>query len=78
MKTIYENFSEIAVDFTDGYSWTHRLSNHSDAECLGWQDGVLEFAKFLDTSGVKIIENPEICEALWARIRSLDVKRDKK
>lgn len=65
MKHTYETFTEIAEDFTDGSSTTHVLSEHSPEECIGWQHGVSEFAKFLDGSGIKIIVNPEILEDLW-------------
>lgn len=70
MKQIYESFSEIADDFTDGEHWTHQLSNHTADECFPWQHGVKEFAEFLDEMGVKIIQNPEIHAKLWKRIRT--------
>ena len=65
MKRIYESFSEVAEDFVTGEYWTHSLSPHSSSECFGWQKGVQEFAKWLDSSGAKILENPEIYEKLW-------------
>ena len=65
MKKIYESFSEIADDFTSGYHWTHVCSDHSSDECFPWQHGVDEFAKFLDTCGVKIIANPDIYDTMW-------------
>lgn len=70
MKRIYENFTEIAEAFVDGEHWPHMLSEHSEEECNGWQHGVQEFAKWLDTAGVKIIENPEIYEKLWEEVRT--------
>jgi hypothetical protein len=66
MKKIYESFTEIADDFTNGDHWTHALSDHTSDECYPWQHGVDEFAKFLDTCGVKIISNPDIHETLWS------------
>ena len=65
MKRTYEKFSEIADAFVNGDSWPHKLSDHEDAECLGWQKGVRQFAKWLDTAGVQIVANPEIYDALW-------------
>jgi len=70
MKKIYENFSEIADDFVDGENWTHQLSDHHSEECYSWMHGIAEFAAFLDFIGVKIIQNQEIYEKLWSRIRS--------
>ena len=48
MIKCYESFSEIAKDFVDGESWTHQLSHHTSANCLPWQQGIQEFARFLD------------------------------
>jgi len=70
MKKIYETFEEIAEEFKDGEHWTHKLSDHIPDECFAWQHGVIEFAKFLDACGVKIIQNPEIHETLWEDIRT--------
>lgn len=67
MKRIYENFAEIARDFTDGTSVTHTGSEHKDPECIGWQHGVKEFAEFLDGVGLSLVANPEIHEVLWEK-----------
>lgn len=78
MKKIYESFTEIAEDFTDGLHWTHLLSDHTSDECIPWQHGVQEFAKFLDTAGVKIIENPDVHKVLWDDVRSFKPEKYKK
>ena len=65
MKNIYENFEEIADGFCSGDSVTHVFSPHATEECLGWQKGAREFAKFLDGAGMKIVANPEIYDKLW-------------
>ena len=70
MKKIYENFSEMAEDFRAGEHWTHQLSDHTSDDCFAWQHGVMEFAKWLDEVGVKIIENPEIYAKLWENVRT--------
>ena len=70
MKRTYEAFWEIADDFVMGEHWTHACSDHTADECLPWQHGVREFAKWLDEVGVKIIENPEIYETLWENVRT--------
>jgi len=72
MKLIYENFSEIAEAFKDGEAWTHTLSPHGSNECISWQQGIREFARWLDTAGVKLIQNPEIYDNLW---EDLDTSR---
>ena len=71
MKKIYETFTEIAEDFRDGDHWTHSLSEHENGEeCFAWQHGVMEFGKWLDKCGVKIIQNPEIHKTLWEDVRT--------
>ena len=65
MKKIYESFEEIADHFRTGESWTHQLSDHTSDECFAWQQGVMEFGKWLDNAGLKIIQNPEIYKELW-------------
>lgn len=65
MKKVYESFTDIAEDFKDGSHGTHMYSDHTYEECFPWQHGVMEFAKFLDGCGVKIIANPEIYEELY-------------
>jgi hypothetical protein len=59
MKTIYESFTEIAEHFTDGECIFHVASEHSPDDCYGWQTGVLEFAKFLDGVGLKLVANSD-------------------
>lgn len=71
MKKIYESFIEIAEDFTNGDHWTHVCSDHTSEECYQWQHGVQEFAKFLDTCGVKIIANPDIYDTMWDDFKNL-------
>lgn len=66
MKRIYETFAEIADDFVEGDHWTHQLSKHTPDECFPWQQGVMEFADFLDKIGIKMIENPKFGEILFA------------
>ena len=61
---------EIADDFCDGSYWTHQLSDHTSDECLSWQHGVYEFAKFLDAVGIGITENTQLYEQLWKDIRT--------
>ena len=70
MKQIYESFSEIASDFCDGDSWTHSLSDHTSDDCLAWQHGVYEFAKFLDGAGIKLVQSPAVYFKLWNKIRT--------
>ena len=65
MKRIYEKFEELGEAFRDGEHWTHQLSKHTPDECFAWQHGVMEFAKWLDTAGVRIIANPEIDKKIW-------------
>jgi len=48
MKRIYESFSEVAEDFVDGDSVTHKNLPHKSDPCLSWQDGVKDFAEVLD------------------------------
>jgi hypothetical protein len=69
MKLIYESFTEIAKDFTDGNSITHVLSDHEQKDCFAWQHGVHEFAKWLDSEGLKIISNPDVYSKLWENTR---------
>jgi hypothetical protein len=69
MKKIYESFEEIAADFVNGDHLTHKGSKHDPDECLAWQHGVREFARWLDACGVKIIENPEVYDTLWDSFR---------
>ncbi len=78
MKKIYENFEEIAEDFRTGENWTHFGREHNEDPCSAWQQGAMEFAKWLDTSGVKIIANPEIYEKLWENWRDISAKKKKK
>ncbi len=70
MKHTYQSFKEIANDFIDGDNWTHTRSPHDGKQCLVWQKAILEFADWLDECGVKIIENPEIYDTLWKRMRT--------
>jgi hypothetical protein len=70
MKRIYESLYEIAEDFCNGEHWTHLLSDHSPDECYAWQHGVYEFAKFLDSAGVQLVQNPNIYPKLWEEIRT--------
>ena len=66
MKIIYETFAEIADDFVFGDHWTHKLSKHTPDECFPWQQGVNEFADFLDKVGIKLIKNSNFEEKLWS------------
>jgi hypothetical protein len=66
VKKIYENFAEVAEDFTRGESITHRLSGHPSEECIGWQKGVAEFAAWLDNVGAKISQDPDLFRLLWS------------
>lgn len=70
-RRIYKSFSEIATDFKAPSSWTHSNSKHSHhpAVCDAWQQGITEFAKFLDEIGMKIVQNPDIYNELWRRVR---------
>ncbi len=70
MKQAYENFTEIGEHFVKGECWTHSLSDHSPDDCFAWQHGVLEFAKWLDAVGLKIVANPEHYEKLWEMLRT--------
>ena len=65
MKRVYENMKEIAEDFTDGTSWTHAGRKHDDDPCIAWHEGVRDFAEWLDSVGIEIIQNPEVYEELW-------------
>lgn len=78
MKHKYENFTEIAQDFTKGENWTHQLSEHSSDECPAWQHGVLEFAKWLDTSKIKLVKNEKIYDRLWKEYRTYKPKLKEK
>ncbi len=42
------DFAKLAEAFVDGDNLTHRLSGHTEAECLGWQKGAKEFAAWID------------------------------
>jgi hypothetical protein len=53
----YETFTDIAHVFIDGTNLSHTMSDHTSAECLGWQKGVIEFAKALD-EGYILAEKP--------------------
>lgn len=75
MKLIYESFSEIAKDFTDGGHWTHAMSKHKPEDCIPWQHGVMEFAKFLDVLGMQIVSNPCVYEELWKDVRTFKPKK---
>lgn len=70
MKHTYQSFREIADEFVDGELWTHQLSPHDGDQCFVWQHAITEFADWLDECGVRIIENPEIYDTLWERIRT--------
>lgn len=48
MTQIPENFTILAETLTYGMSEFHQKSEHRPEECLAWQHGVLEFAKWLD------------------------------
>jgi len=69
MKRSYETFEEIADHFTGGHSLTHNHSTHTDEECIPWQHGVLEFAKFLDLVGMKMVVSSDIYDELWDKSR---------
>ena len=69
MKRSYETFEEIADHFTGGHSITHTKSSHTPDECIGWQQGVQEFAKFLDLVGMKMVISPDIYDELWDKAR---------
>ena len=66
MKTLYQNFSELADDFKDGAHITHTLSAHDDDDCLAWQLGVREFAAWLDKGGIKVPQTGNLYDRLWA------------
>lgn len=69
MKKIYESFEEIAEDFKKGEAWTHTISGHTPDECVPWQKGILEFAKFLDKIELgDFLSRPEIYDELWEEI----------
>ena len=70
MKKIYESFSEIADDFVNGDHWTHLMSEHNSDECLAWQHGIHEFAEWLDSYGLKLVEDTKAYDILWEEIRS--------
>jgi hypothetical protein len=52
---IYESFGELADLVVDGEKLPHMMSDHTVEECLGWQKGVKEFARWLDDAGYKVI-----------------------
>lgn len=54
MKTIYETFYDLADHFRSGYSSTHTQSKHTPEECVGWQEGIIEFAEWLDENGYQL------------------------
>lgn len=74
MKTIYQNFEEIADDFKNGDFLSHQLSDHSTEICELWQTSILEFARALDNVGIKLPEDPEIYERFWDNIEKCLVK----
>lgn len=49
MKTIFNTFREAAAEFCDGEKIHHAFDMHDADECIGWQNGVYAFAKYLDT-----------------------------
>jgi hypothetical protein len=65
MKKIYESFQEIADDFCHGDGFAHRGSDHTPAECIGWQNGIREFARWLDDAGGRLLCEPDIYKKLW-------------
>ena len=69
MKRIYESFSEIAEHFVDGNSITHRINGHTADECIPWQTGIKDFAAWLDNVGLSLLQNPDIYDKLWERMK---------
>lgn len=43
----YETFEEIDIGLTDGASLFHRITYKHDEDCLAWQKGIHDFAKWL-------------------------------
>ncbi len=56
MKRTYENFEELAKEMTRGEGLLHAFNcvHDTDGDCLSWQDGITDFAEWLDHIGVKV------------------------
>lgn len=54
MSVTFDSFEEIAHGVIYGKSIFHGLSDHTGKDCIPWQKGVLEFAKYLDEKGYKV------------------------
>ena len=63
MKKIYESWDELSQDACYGSSTFHVLSGHSPDECMGWQKGIKEFCKHLDSMEIAVPEN--LWEKFW-------------
>lgn len=70
MRKIYKTFTEMAKDFRNGELWTYQLSDHICDDCVAWQHGIMEFAKWLDEVDIKMIENPGIPTKPWDDART--------
>jgi hypothetical protein len=68
VKKTYENFEEMANDFTSGEKSAHMLSDHSESICYIWQTSILEFAKSLDLAGIKLKEDSKIYVKFWDKM----------
>lgn len=56
MKRIYENFEELAREMVKGDGLLHTFNCvHKDGgDCVSWQNGINDFAEWLDHIGVKV------------------------
>lgn len=54
MKRIYESFEELANAMTNGEGRLHSYNCPGVDGCLDWQNGVLDFAGWLDHIGMKV------------------------
>ena len=63
MSYLYKSLEELSRDFTDGESCTHRSSPHTPDECIGWQHGVEEFAKWVDAAtDIEVHQDSDLIE----------------
>jgi len=48
MKRVYENFTELANAMCNGEGMLHRVNCPGPEGCIHWQNGVRDFAGWLD------------------------------
>jgi hypothetical protein len=60
MKITYETFYELSRMLTGGMAIFHLIySKHDDKDCFAWQQGVHDFARWLDENGFEITRKDE-------------------